>query len=85
MELFAIRISPGLLEASMPLSRSEVEILLGKDNLSGAMKDAIRGRASEAGSTRLRLPLTNRRLVRAFASLVKAKSRLAPTAQKPAG
>jgi len=83
-ELFSAQISPGWLEAGMPLSRSEAESLLVRRGLSGTIKDAIRSGASEAGSNSIRFQLTDRRTVRSFASLAKAKSKLASTALKPA-
>jgi hypothetical protein len=85
IELFAVRISPGTLEVAMPLSRSDAEILLRTHNLSAGMKDAIRRNASGTGSNALRLPLTDRRLVRSFATAVKAKGKLVGTVPEPAG
>ena len=84
-ELFTVRISAGLLEAGMGISRSEAEILLGTHNLSGTIKDAVRKGASGTGSNFLKLPLTDRRRVRSFANLVKAKSKLVSSALKPVG
>ncbi len=84
-ELFTVRISPRLLVADMPLSRLQAETLLGARGLSGTINKAIRSEAWEAGSELLRLPLTNRRLVRSFANLVKAKDRLLSSAAKPIG
>jgi hypothetical protein len=75
-ELFTARISPGLLEAVIRFSPAEQERLLRMRNLSGTMKDAIRSGKNEAGSNVTRLPLTDRRTVRSFASFVKAKSKL---------
>ncbi|HVB28234.1 MAG TPA: hypothetical protein VNG91_00345 [Terriglobia bacterium] len=83
-ELFTARISPGLLEAVILFSPSERERLLRMRSLSGTIKDAVRSGANEAGSNSIRLPLTDRRKVRSFASLVKAKSKLASMALKPA-
>ncbi len=84
-ELFTVRISPGLLIANMPLSRSEAETLLRMRGLGGTIKNAIRSEAWESGSELLRLPLTSRRLVRSFANLVKAKNKLVSRAAKPTG
>lgn len=75
-ELFTARISPGLLEAVIPLSPSDQARLLRMRSLSGTIKDAVRNSANEAGSNSIRLRLTGRRVVRSFASLVKAKSKL---------
>lgn len=74
--LFTVRIVPGLLEACMPLSLSECEILLATRSLSETIRSAIRSSASEARLKLVCLPLTDRRKVRSFANLVRAKIRL---------
>lgn len=80
-ELFAARISPGLLEAGMSLSRSEFESLLGMQNLSSAIKEAIR--SSKSAAEAISLPLTDRRTVRLFANLVKVRNKLQLKATRP--
>lgn len=84
-ELFSVRISAGFLEASMPLSHSEMETLLTRRNVSARIRDAIRSGAGQTGLSLLRLPLMDRRLVRSFASLANAKSKLVSTARMRAG
>jgi hypothetical protein len=75
-ELFTVRISPGVLEAAMLLSPSEVERLLSTRKLSVTIRDAFRTSASGAGSSSVRFLLKDRRTVRSFASLARAKDRL---------
>ena len=75
-ELFAVWISPGLLEAGMVLNQLEVERLLRNHNVSGAVKDAIRAGAIRPGQDLIRFHLKDRRRVRSFASLVRAKNKL---------
>lgn len=84
-ELFSVQISPGLLEARVPLSASEAEFLLGKRGLSEAIKEAIRNVAIGARSNELKLPLTDRRRVHSLAKLVTAKNKLLSMTTKPAG
>lgn len=80
-ELFSVRISPGLLEASIALSRSDVEGLLGNRNLSGAVRDALRAGAVEPGERRIQFILADRQRVRSFANLARAKNRLISNTQ----
>jgi hypothetical protein len=75
-ELFTKRISPGVLEASMALSRSEVERLLQNRTLSENARDVIQNKASEAGSSSVRFLLRDRRTMRAFANLARARTSL---------
>jgi len=75
IELFTARITPGLLEAVLPLNPSDAERLPGMRKLSRTIQEAIRNGAGKAGSRSLRLRLADRRTVRSFASLVKAKSK----------
>ncbi|MEJ2006768.1 MAG: hypothetical protein P8Z30_01195 [Acidobacteriota bacterium] len=83
VELLTMRIAPGLLEVSIPLSPSEREILPGMRNLSGTIKDAIRGISNnEVESNSVRVPLTNRRRVHSVANLVMVKARLAQKLRK---
>ena len=81
-DLFTARILPGLLEASMPLSAQETGALLGARNLSGAIRETLRGCASKAGSGSIRLTLKDRRTVRSFANLLRAKNRLVLNARR---
>jgi len=74
--LFAVKITPGLLEGCVPLSLSEGETLLATRSLSKTIRNAIRRSTSEARLSRVCLPLTDRRKVRSFANLVRAKDRL---------
>ena len=76
MELFTVRISPGLLEAAMALSRSDVGRLLGNQSLSGTVKDTIRAGVTEAGQGIVLFPLNDRSRVRSFVNLARAKSNL---------
>ena len=76
VEVFAVRISPGLLQADMALNSSEVVQLLRDRKLSGTVKDAVRVGPTELGSRLVRLPLKDRRGVRAFVNLARAKNRL---------
>jgi hypothetical protein len=76
LPLFTVRIVPGLLEGCMPLSLSECETLLATHSLSKTIRSAIRSSASEARLNLVCLPLTDRRKVRSFANLVRAKNRL---------
>ena len=80
-ELFTVRISPGRLEASMPLNRSEVEGLLRNYNLSGAVRDALRAGAVEPRERRIQFILADRQRVRSFANLARAKNRLISNTQ----
>ena len=73
-ELFTVRISPGVLEAGMALNRSDVEQLLQNHKLSGTVRDAIRGGAMESGESCVRLALRDRRMMRSFVNLARAKN-----------
>jgi hypothetical protein len=75
-ELFAVRISPGVLEAGMALSRSEVERLLQNRTVSKTVRDVIQNSAREAGSSSVRFLLRHRRTVRSFANLARARNSL---------
>ncbi len=74
--LFTAWISPGLLEAGIVLTRSDVERLLRTHNLSGTVRNAIRAGATEQGQDSIRFPLKDRRMVRSFLNLVRAKKSL---------
>jgi hypothetical protein len=82
VELLTMRIAPGLLEVSIPLSTPDCERLLLMPNLSKTIKDAIRGISNEVEANSVRVPLTNRRRVHSVASLVMAKARLSPKLRK---
>jgi len=82
VELMTARISPGLLEANIPLSPADRESLLRMQKLSVTIKDAIRGIPKESESDQVRVPLTNRRTVHSVANLVTAKARLAQKLRK---
>jgi len=73
-ELFVVWISPGVLEAGMALNRSDVERLLRNYSLSGTVKDAIRAGATEPGQGLVRFPLKDRRMVRSFVNLARARN-----------
>lgn len=75
-ELFTAWISPGLLEAGIVLTRSDVERLLRTRNLNGTVRNAIRAGATEPGQDSMRFPLKDRRRVRSFVNLARAKNRL---------
>lgn len=75
-ELFTVWISPGLLEAGMALNRSEVERFLRNHNLSGTVRDAIRADGTGPGQGFIRFPLKDRRGVRSFVNLARAKNSL---------
>ncbi|MGA8183849.1 MAG: hypothetical protein WB819_09410 [Terriglobia bacterium] len=75
-ELFTVWISPGLLEAGMTLNRSDVGRLLRNHNLSGTVRDALRAGATEPEQDSIRFPLKDRRRVRSFSNLARAKYRL---------
>ncbi|HET7213890.1 MAG TPA: hypothetical protein VFL79_09890 [Terriglobia bacterium] len=80
-ELFSVRISPGLLEAYMPLSWSDAAGLLRNHNLSAAVRDAIRSGAVGPGESRVQFILTDRQGVRSFANLARARNRLISNTQ----
>jgi hypothetical protein len=75
-ELFIVWISPGVLEAGMVLNRSDVEQLLRNLNLSGTIRGAIRAVATEPGQGLVRFALKDRRMVRSFVNLARAKNSL---------
>jgi hypothetical protein len=75
-ELFTVRISPGVLEAGMALSRSEVKRLLQNRTLSKSVRDVIQNTANAGGLSSLRFPLRDRRAVRSFANLARARNSL---------
>ena len=81
-ELFTVRISPGVLDARMVLSRSEVERLLQNRNLNESVKDVIHHGASGAGSSSVRFQLGDRRAVRSFVNLAKARNNLISNTQR---
>lgn len=81
-ELFNVRISPRLLEASMALSRSDVAGILRNHSLSGVVRDAIRAGEMERGESFIRFILTNRQRVRSFAGLARARNRLISNTQR---
>jgi hypothetical protein len=75
-ELFTVRISPGVLEASLTLSWPEVESLLQNRTVSKNVRDVIQNGAREAGSSSARFLLRDRRTVRSFANLARARKSL---------
>lgn len=75
-ELFTVRISPGQIEAGLALSRSDAERLLQNCKLSGIVRGAIRAGAIDPDHNFVRFPLKDRRSVRSFVNLVKAKKSL---------
>lgn len=81
-ELFSARISPGLLEAEIPLDRTDLESFLRMCTPGGWIKDAIDGSSNGAATERVKFKLKNRRMVRSFANLVMAKARLAQKLRK---
>jgi len=75
-ELFPVRISPGLLEASKALERPEVDWRLQNYKLSGNIRGTIRAAATESGQRFIRFALNDWRKVGAFAALARAKNNL---------
>jgi hypothetical protein len=84
-DVFALRIIPGLLEASMPLNLGDARFFLGGSRLRATIRNAIRNAAGGMGPTLLRLLLKDRRLMGSVANLVKGKSRLASLSPRTAG
>jgi hypothetical protein len=76
VELFTVRISPGLLEAGMLLSPSEIETILNLRKLCGTIKNEIHAAAGPTESCPIWFSLKERRTVRSFANLARVKSRL---------
>jgi hypothetical protein len=81
-KLFTVRISPGLLEADMFLSPSEIETVLATRKLGGTIKDEIRTAAGQSGPCSVRFPLKDRRTVRSFANLVRVKDKLVSNSRR---
>jgi hypothetical protein len=79
LELFTVRISPGLLEAGMLLSPSEIETVLKLRKLCGTLKNEIRAAAGHSESCPIRFALKDRRTVSSFANLVRVKDKLVRT------
>jgi Protein of unknown function (DUF3788) len=76
VELFTVRISPGLLEAGILLGPSEIETILKLRGLSGTIKNEIRAAAGHPESCSFRFALRDRRTVRSFANLARMKDKL---------
>jgi hypothetical protein len=76
VELFTVRISPGLLEAGMLLSPSEIETSLKIRKLCGTIKNEIRAAAGHPEACSIRFALKDRRTVRSFANLARVKDKL---------
>jgi uncharacterized protein (DUF302 family) len=82
VELFTVRISPGVLEANMALSQPEAERLLQNRTLSGNIRGEIKNKTSEAGSSPGRFLLKDRRTVRSFVNLARARTNLISNTQE---
>ena len=76
VELFTVRISPGLLETDMLLGLSEIETILKLRGLCGTLKNKIRAAAGHPESCSIRFALRDRRTVRSFANLARVKDKL---------
>lgn len=76
-ELFTARILPGSLEALMPLAPSEAEKLIEMPGLGKTFREVVRTKTQGGRSGSINLLLKDNRIVRSFANLVRAKSKLA--------
>jgi hypothetical protein len=76
VELFTVRISPGLLEAGMLLSPSEIESILRLRKLCGSIRNEIRAAVAHPELCPIRFALKDRRTVRSFANLAQVKDKL---------
>lgn len=74
--LFAVHISPGTLEASTELAEPLRNELLAKARISSKLKQAIHSAPVHGKSAALRMPLADRAAVRAFANVVRMKSKI---------
>ncbi len=80
--LFAAHILPAALEATLTLDAAQRDRLLSSRRLSSAMKQSIRQAQMVDGWVSVRLPVKSRATVRAFATLIAMKSKLAEAAKK---
>jgi hypothetical protein len=73
--LFVVSILPGRIEASLELDPGGCERALASRRVPAVLKATIRAAAEVSSPAKVRLKLTNRASVRAFASLVRFLSR----------
>ncbi len=73
--LFIVRIRPALLEATVPLDESLRQKLLASPKVAAGIKEAIRSAPVGDPAPEIKLQLSNASTVRAFANVVRIKSK----------
>ena len=79
--LFTAHILPAALEATLTLNAAQRDRVLSSRKVGAALKQLIRQAPTVAGRVSIRVRLNNRAAVRAFATLIAAKSNLIEAAK----